>query len=323
MWSLGNESGVGENQEKMSAYIKSRMPGAMIHCEDASRRLWNPNTKPGAIKDAGKYTGQYELDWYDVSSRMYPSFAEMKEYLTDKKYTKPYFLCEYCHAMGLGPGDLKQYWDLIYANDHFFGGCVWEFIDHSVATGDDIYRDPHYVYGGDFGDFPHDGNFCVDGLVYPDRRPHTGIKEHKAVLKPFVISEVTADGSFRIKSRRYYTSLDDLYLYWSVECDGKIVRDGVISELKVAPQKDLGFDRIAERICVHPEVQSVHLMSGGFDLLVIIEGRTMKEVSNFVFNRLATMDGIVSTATHFILRKYKDKGVIYNSESEDKRGNIL
>ena len=90
--------------------------------------------------------------------------------------------------MGLGPGDLKQYWDLIYANDHFFGGCVWEFIDHSVATGDDIYRDPHYVYGGDFGDFPHDGNFCVDGLVYPDRRPHTGIKEHKAVLNEHVVA---------------------------------------------------------------------------------------------------------------------------------------
>ena len=110
-------------------------------------------------------------------------------------------------------------------------------IDHSVATGDSIYTDPHYVYGGDFGDYPHDGNFCVDGLVYPDRRPHTGIKEHKAVLKPFVISEVTADGSFRIKNRRYFTSLDDLSLYWSVECDGKTVRDGVITELKLAPQK--------------------------------------------------------------------------------------
>lgn len=94
-------------------------------------------------------------------------------------------------------------------------------------------------------------------------------------------------------------------------------------ELKVAPQRDLGFDRIAERICVHPEVQSVHLMSGGYDLLVVIEGKTMREVSNFVFNRLATMDGIVSTATHFILRKYKDKGVIYKTDEEDKRGNIL
>ncbi len=94
-------------------------------------------------------------------------------------------------------------------------------------------------------------------------------------------------------------------------------------ELKVAPQRDLGFDRIAERICVHPEVQSVHLMSGGYDLLVVIEGKTMREVSNFVFNRLATMDGIVSTATQFILRKYKDKGVIYKTDEEDKRGNIL
>ncbi len=94
-------------------------------------------------------------------------------------------------------------------------------------------------------------------------------------------------------------------------------------ELKVAPQRDLGFDRIAERICVHPEVQNVYLMSGGYDLLVVIEGKTMREVSNFVFNRLATMEGIVSTATHFILRKYKDKGVIYKTDTEDKRGNIL
>ncbi len=95
-------------------------------------------------------------------------------------------------------------------------------------------------------------------------------------------------------------------------------------ELKVSPQKDMGFDRIADRICLHPEVQSVHLMSGGFDLLVIIEGKTMREVSNFVFNTLAPMEGILSTATHFILRKYKDKGVIYNkSEEQDKRGNIL
>lgn len=94
-------------------------------------------------------------------------------------------------------------------------------------------------------------------------------------------------------------------------------------ELKVAPQKDLGFDRIADRICMHSEVQNVYLMSGAYDLLVVIEGKTMREVSNFVFNRLATMDGVVSTATHFILRKYKDKGVIYKSDEEDKRGNIL
>lgn len=237
VWSLGNESGLGENQEKMSDYIKSRFPEAIVHCEDASRRLWYSAQGAKNAADCGKYAGCRELAWYDVESRMYPSFDEMKAYLSDKKYSKPYFLCEYCHAMGLGPGDLKQYWDLIYANDHFFGGCVWEFIDHSVATGDDICNNPHYVYGGDFGDFPNDGNFCVDGLVYPDRRPHTGIKEHKAVLKPFAISEVSADGTFRIKNLRYFTSLDDLSLYWSLERNGRIVRDGVITELKVAPQR--------------------------------------------------------------------------------------
>ena len=96
-----------------------------------------------------------------------------------------------------------------------------------------------------------------------------------------------------------------------------------VIELKIAPQRDRGFDKIAEKIINYPEVQSVHLMSGGYDLLVVIEGKTMREVSNFVFNRLATMDGVVSTATHFILRKYKDKGVIYKSDEEDKRGNIL
>ncbi len=93
-------------------------------------------------------------------------------------------------------------------------------------------------------------------------------------------------------------------------------------EVRVSPQKDLGFDRIAERICLIPEVQSVYLMSGAYDLLVVIEAKSMKEVSNFVFNRLAPMDGIVSTATHFIMKKYKDKGVTYNA-SEDKRGNVL
>jgi DNA-binding Lrp family transcriptional regulator len=94
-------------------------------------------------------------------------------------------------------------------------------------------------------------------------------------------------------------------------------------EVRVTPQRDQGFDALARRIYRFEEVKSVYLMSGAYDLLVVIEGKTMREVSNFVFNRLATMDGIVSTATHFILRKYKDKGVIYNSDESDKRGNIL
>ena len=92
-------------------------------------------------------------------------------------------------------------------------------------------------------------------------------------------------------------------------------------EVKMTPQRDRGFDRIAEKIYNYPEVQSVYLMSGGFDLCLLIEGRTMKEVAYFVAQKLAPIDAVISTATHFVLRKYKDKGVIYGADEIDERGN--
>ncbi len=94
-------------------------------------------------------------------------------------------------------------------------------------------------------------------------------------------------------------------------------------EVKITPQRDRGFDRIAEKIYHYPEVQSVYLMSGGFDLCVLIEGRTMKEVAYFVAQKLAPIEYVVSTATHFVLRKYKDKGVIYGAPEIDERGNYI
>ena len=92
-------------------------------------------------------------------------------------------------------------------------------------------------------------------------------------------------------------------------------------EVKITPQRDRGFDRVAERIYNYPEVQSLYLMSGGFDLAVLIEGKTMKEVAYFVAQKLATIEDVISTATHFVLRKYKDKGVIYGVVDVDERGN--
>ncbi len=92
-------------------------------------------------------------------------------------------------------------------------------------------------------------------------------------------------------------------------------------EVKITPQRDRGFDRVAERIYNYPEVQSLYLMSGGFDLAVLIEGKTMKEVAYFVAQKLATLEDVISTATHFVLRKYKDKGVIYGVVEVDERGN--
>ncbi len=94
-------------------------------------------------------------------------------------------------------------------------------------------------------------------------------------------------------------------------------------EIKITPQKDRGFDRVAEKIYNFPEVQSLYLMSGGFDLAVLIEGRTMKEVAYFVARKLAPLEDVLSTATHFVLRKYKDKGVVYGPAVVDERGNCL
>ncbi len=237
MWSLGNESGIGRNQRKMTEYVRSRDPKALVHCEDASRRTTDRLRDEFKDKTDEEIGTALECDYVDVESRMYPSTAEIRATYFDRHvYTKPFFLCEYSHAMGNGPGDLKDYWDLIYSEDRFLGGCVWEFTDHSVAIGDNPLVDPHYTYGGDFGDTPHDGNFCVDGLVYPDRRPHTGLMEYKQVIKPFRVESFDAEeGKLVVKNLRYFTDLSDLDFIWTVECNGEVVASGR-ANLPVEPQ---------------------------------------------------------------------------------------
>ncbi len=234
MWSVGNESGIGRNHRAMADYFHSRMEGCIVHSEDISRRLHNNlSSEDKAVR------ANVECDYIDIESRMYPSPDEcLRDYLTGKTYSKPLFLCEYSHAMGNGPGCLGEYWDMILSHDSFFGGCVWEFIDHSVAIGDNIYADPHYTYGGDFGDKPNDGNFCVDGLVYPDRRPHTGLLEYKQAIKPFRIEGYDSKtGYIKIRNLRFFKDLSDLDLYWKAVKDGKTIAEGRLTELKIPPQK--------------------------------------------------------------------------------------
>lgn len=224
-WSLGNESGCGDNHRAMRDYIVGKNKKNIIHYEGAALR-WNE-------------------DFADVSpieSRMYPSTEEIKQYL-DQKTGKPYFMCEYCHAMGNGPGDLREYVDLVRSEKGFFGGCVWEFTDHSVeidVPGKDGKKG--FTYGGDFGDTPHDSNFCVDGLVYPDRKLHTGILEMKNMYKPYA-AELSdfENGEVKITSYRYFTDMSDLDLYWSVVCDGREVLSGREAGLKIAPCKSKKF----------------------------------------------------------------------------------
>ncbi len=233
MWSVGNESGIGCNHCAMLDYFHARMPGCITHSEDATRFF---------ISDADKEPAKLQVEKTDVDSRMYPSPREIVErYLSDTENPRPFYLCEYSHAMGNGPGDLSAYWELIEAYDAFWGGCVWEFTDHAVAK---IARDgtPHNLYGGDFGEFPTMGCFCVDGLVYPDRRPHMGLLELKEVIKPFALTDWDAQiGAFTLWNRRSFTDLSDLNFVYILEKDGLQLASGRLCAPTIAPRERQQF----------------------------------------------------------------------------------
>ncbi len=243
MWSVGNESGTGLNHKLMYEYAHSRIPNCIVHAEDVTRRR-----RPLLISDKKEDRDAYDCAWIDIESRMYPTPEEcVNLYAKNKDVKKPFFLCEYSHAMGNGPGDLEEYWQAIYANDGFFGGCVWEMIDHSVNIG--TLADPKFIYGGDFGTRPNDSNFCVDGLVYPDRKVHTGLLEYKQVLRPCrMVSFDQKSATVRLRNMRYFTTLEDIDLFWTVERNGKVVEQGRIAGLNIRPQQNRSY-KIPTELC--------------------------------------------------------------------------
>ncbi|MBO4217091.1 MAG: hypothetical protein J5940_04030 [Clostridia bacterium] len=184
MWSLGNETHFGENHVKAADYCHRRDPSRPVHYEGSTVpfRYRNDRTINKCV---------------DVRSRMYPGIGMMEEDANDAD-CRPFFLCEYLHAMGLGPGGAIDYWNLIYSKDVLCGGCVWEWADHAVLLDRDNKpvnglkgvddRCPgdgmHYAYGGDFGEVPNDDVFCVDGLNYPDRKYHTGLRTIRNIYSP-------------------------------------------------------------------------------------------------------------------------------------------
>lgn len=223
MWSVGNESGCGCNHRAQADYFHRVDPSRLVHSEDESGYInWQLMTSDDpAVAEAAKAD-----PYLDVDSRMYPTLDGMRKIVETSR--RPLFLCEYCHAMGNGPGDLAAYWALMRSSDRYFGGCVWEYCDHAVATGENIYADPHYAYGGDFGEDQHDGNFCVDGLVYPDRGIGTGMLELKEILKPFAVTAGNVPGEITVESYRYFESLADLDLIWQVREDGELLFSGSV-----------------------------------------------------------------------------------------------
>ncbi len=220
IWSLGNEGQFGSNFVKMAEQTKARDNTRLIHYE----RSAFPNKAYGA--------DQMPIHpCVDIVSRFYPTVEnfEIQGQLTVDM--RPYFLGEYGHAMGLGPGELKDYWDLIYKYPRLLGGCVWEWCDHAVEKQLPDGR-IGYLYGGDSGEFPHDENFCCDGLVFPDRTPSTGLLEYKAVIQPLKIHAVdVARGIFLFENRYDFTDLSEFSFTYEVITDRDTTQTG---EFKVA-----------------------------------------------------------------------------------------
>ena len=212
MWSMGNEAQFGENYVKMAEYAKKRDNTRIIHYE----RTAFPN----------KAYDQNQMPIHpcvDIVSRMYTNLECLEIQANMTNDMRPYFLAEYGHAMGLGPGSLKDYWDIIYKYPRLCGGCIWEWCDHAAIKKLPDGREG-YIYGGDSGDFPHDSNFCVDGLVFPDRTPSTGLLEYKAVIQPVKISAINADkGEFEFENLYDFTDLAERNFVLKIVADDSVV----------------------------------------------------------------------------------------------------
>ena len=195
-WSMGNESGFGTNDIAKIEWTKKRDNTRLVHCADAS--TLNP-----------EYNGT------DIFSIMYPDIEFVEEYANSDKNKTPFILCEYSHAMGNGPGDICDYWETFYKYPCLVGGCVWEWADHTVEV------DGVYKYGGDFGETVHDGNFCSDGIVFPDRSLKAGSLEMKKAYQYFY---ATLSGDvLTVKNLYDFTNLNEYKLVLTWERDGEVV----------------------------------------------------------------------------------------------------
>ncbi len=217
MWSLGNESGGYKCQDYCYEYLKKNTT-IPVHYEAVVR------TKRVA---------------YDVVSEMYTPISFMRRRHRravashSKKRYRPYFLCEYAHAMGVGPGSLGDYYNLFMMSKNYLGGCIWEWADHAVR-----HEDGTYTYGGDHGEYMHDGNFCVDGLFYPDRTPSRSAYEMKNVYCP--ITARLGNKCIIFLNKRYFRDTSDIVFRIVVRADEKIISE-TTKEFTIPPQTQTGY----------------------------------------------------------------------------------
>lgn len=205
IWSLGNESSFGCNFEAMAHWCHKRDNTRLVHYEE---------DREGKV--------------VDIISSMYSNHERMENFGKMENMDKPHILCEYAHAMGNGPGGLKEYWDIFYKYKRLQGGFVWEWVDHGLRRYTEDGRE-YFAYGGDFGDEPNNSNFCCDGLLMPDRTPTPGLLEYKKIIEPIKVEEVDLEkGQVRVKNIYDFISLDHVNLHWDISADGKKLQSGIL-----------------------------------------------------------------------------------------------
>lgn len=234
-WSLGNESAFGCNFRKMTDVAHEMDPTRLVH-----------------------YEGDFDVESADVYSTMYTWIENPKKpYLMKdiiEKSKKPHIHCEYCHAMGNGPGNLKDYQDLVYAHDKLQGGFVWEWFDHGIESFTES-GEKYYRYGGDFGDDPSNKDFCIDGLIMPDRTPSPGLYEYKKVIEPITTTAVDIQkGIINLLSRYDFANLDRFNLVYKVMEDDVILQTGfmAVPSIEARANKDITLPYDLSAIKVKP-----------------------------------------------------------------------
>ncbi len=233
IWSMGNEAGDGENFTASYQWIKQRDPSRPVHYE---RALGGANT--------------------DIYCPMYASVNYIEKYANGPQ-DKPLILCEYSHAMGNSNGNFQDYWDVIEKYGQLQGGSIWDWVDQGLL-GTDENGNNYYAYGGDYGpeDVPSDGNFCINGLVSPDRTPHPGLIEVKHVYQYFDVEAIDpVRGIFHLINKHDFIDLKRFDLEWEIKSEGETIKEGIIEKPDVTPWESMTFNVATEDILFKPETE--------------------------------------------------------------------
>lgn len=239
-WSLGNEAGYGTNHDALAAWIRKYDNSRVLHYEGATRDMhWDDNFDT-QYNESRSHRPDHFLAT-DIIGPMYPTLDKLRKFSEEHSDHRPCIPCEYCHAMGNANGNLREYFELFETLPGLQGGFIWEWIDHGILKSGEDGRE-YWGYGGDFDDYPNDINFVIDGLVWPDRTPHSGLLEFKKLAQPLSINQSPSDVcKFTIKNKQYFTTTSWLKFNWVIESDGIEIARSQDIKIEIEPRQSISY----------------------------------------------------------------------------------